>query len=174
MWKRIPALLALASLFSILLALVVHPAYADEPGPVTIPAMVDAGTPPTIDAAADTGSGSAVTPAPAPSSVTPDSSDAELAQSLWHAIQSKDWFLAVGAAMALVVHLLRWLLKKKWPAFEKDRWGWCLAAGVSGVVAVSAAWLAGKDAATTHTIVGALKIFAAATTTYVSTKKLAA
>lgn len=151
---------------------------APDAGVVTIPSQPDAvSTTPTVTTAPTqppvTTPSTDAPPAPTPPPVTADSEDGTLAQTLWGAIQSKDWFLAVGAALALVIHAARWLLKKKWPSFEKDRWGWFLAAGISGFVAVATALLAGKDAAAAHTMVGALKIFAAAIATYVSTKKLA-
>lgn len=154
-------------------------AYADDAGVLIVPAAPDAAdTPVAAPAPAPAGSGSDVATPPASSPpatapVTAESSDGTLAQTLWSAIQSKDWFLAVGAALALLIHGVRWLLKKKWPSFEKDRWGWFLAAGLAGVVALSTAWLAGKDAASSHTLIGALKILAAAIATYVTTKKLA-
>lgn len=175
--------LVLAALLSVGLALLLpsysSTAYADDAGTVTIPPMVDArDTPAPPATASSVGSGSDVATAPTPTppssspAMTPDSEDGALAQTLWKAIQSKDWFLAVGAGLALLIHLARWLLKKKWPAFEKDRWGWMLAAGIAGFVAVTTALLAGKDAASSHTVIGAVKIFVAAIATYVSTKKL--
>lgn len=172
--KRLWPHLVLASAFVLALAMPIYSAYADTTdagGVVTIPppegsasVVVDAGAG-TVDAA----------PTPTPSSpvVTPDSNDATLAKTLYNAIHSKDWFLAVGAACALLIHLAKWLLKKKWPSFEKDRWGWALAAGISGVVALSAAWLAGETALEARSLIGALKIFAGAVLAYVSTKKLA-
>jgi hypothetical protein len=165
--KRFIPLLALASLV-ICSPITSSSAYADDAGVVTIPPM--------IDAAPD--DAPVITPdatAPAPSSpvITPDSDDGTLAKAMWSAIQSKDWFLAIGAGLALFIHLMRWLLKKKWPSFEKDHWGWFLAAGMAGLVAVSTAWLAGKDMASTHTLVGGVKILVAAIATYVSAKKLA-
>lgn len=167
--------LAIAALSA--LALLLIPVYSSSSafadGSDTV--LVDAGdTPPPKLDVISAGSNAVAAPAPAPSSpvATVESDDATLAQSLWTAIQSKDWFIAVGAGLALLIHLARWLLKKKWPSFEKDRWGWMLAAGIAGVVSIATAWLAGKDAATSHTVIGAVKIFAAAIATYVSAKKL--
>ncbi len=162
--KRFIPLLALAALT--VCGPFTSSAHADDAGAVIVPAMIDAGVPDDAPIA---------TPAPSPTTppaVTAESDDGTLAQTLWSAIQSKDWFLAVGAGLALLIHLARWLLKKKWPSFEKDRWGWMLAAGIAGLVALSTAWLANKDVASSHTLIGALKILAAAIATYVSAKKL--
>lgn len=172
--KRFIPLLVLAALLTFVLVLPIYSSVAiaaDDAGVVTMPPD-DAG--PVRGELG--GSGIQPTPAPAPSSpaITPDSDEATLAQALWNAIQSKDWFMAVGVGVALLIHLARYLLKKKWPDFEKDRWGWVLAAVISGVVAVAAAWMAGADAASSRTLIGALKVLASAIATYVSTKKLAA
>lgn len=180
MVKHRPHLAIAALLCCITVALPIGTASAaPDAGTVTIPAMVDASSDsaPAADAAVPTQPpvitpSSEAPPAPAQPPVTADSDDGTLAQTLWKAIQSKDWFLAVGAALALLIHGVRWLLKKKWEKFEEDRWGWFLAAGLSGAVALATAWLAGKDAASSHTLIGALKILAAAIATYVTTKKL--
>lgn len=174
--KRLWPHLVLASAFVLALVMPIYSAYADTTdagGVVTIPPPEGSGSSSVSDAGAGTVDAA---PAPAPSSpvITPDSDDATLAKTLYNAIHSKDWFLAIGAACALLIHLAKYLLKKKWPSFEKDRWGWALAAVISGLVALSAAWLAGEAALEGRTLIGALKVFAGAVFAYVSTKKLAA
>lgn len=169
--KRLWPLLALAAVFVLALVMPLYSAHADTPdaGTVIIPAFEGSGSSSVSDAGAGT-----VDAAPAPSSpvVTPDSDEATLAKTLYNAIHSKDWFLAVGAACGLLIHLARWLLKKKWPSFEKDRWSWALAAGISGLVALSTAWLAGETALEARSLIGAIKVFAGAVLAYVSAKKL--
>lgn len=122
-------------------------------------------------------SGSAVVTAPS-SSPTADElpvaqgDDMDFAKKFYEGITTKNWFLAIGAALALLTHGVRWLLLKKWPSWSKDRWGWALAAGMAGVVALSSAWIAGAAASSADTWLGAVKLFAASVLAYVTTKKV--
>lgn len=107
--------------------------------------------------------------APAPATQDPES----LAKDFYRGITTKNYFLAIGAALSFVILGVRYLLARKWKSFEQDRWGVALAAGMAGLTALAAAWVADAPIMTSHTWLGALKLFAAATTAYVTTKKLA-
>jgi len=111
---------------------------------------------------------------PPPEGTPADPSLETLTGDLYRGIASKDWFLAIGAALSLLILGARWLLKKKWPSFEKDRWGVALAAAMAGLTAMAAAWLADTPVDGATTLMGALKIFAAAVAAYVTGKKLLA
>lgn len=102
-----------------------------------------------------------------------DGDDIDLGKQVYRGITEKNWFLAVGAALALLTHAVRWLLMKKWPSWDKDRWAWALAGGMAGVVALSMAWMADASASSADTWLGALKLFATSVFTYVTTKKVA-
>lgn len=101
-----------------------------------------------------------------------DGDDTDLAKKLYVGVTTKNWFLALGAVLALFTHGVRWLLAKKWPSWSKDRWGWALAAGMAGIVALSMAWMADASASSADTWLGALKLFAMSVWTYVTAKKL--
>ena len=120
--------------------------------------MVDAGTP------------DAAQPPAAPQEL-PGTED--LAKDLYKAITTKDWFMLAGVGLAGIILGARALLKKKWPTWEKSHYGVVLAAGISGLTAVTLALLASEPVAGSHTLLGALKLFAAATLAYVVPKKLA-
>ena len=156
----------------------VTPAYADDAGPVLIAPRDDgsSGSGSASEAPADAGVDAQTAPAPSSPVITPDADAMTLAQTFSSGIQDKNWFLAIGAGVAMLVHLSKWLLKKKWPEFEtKDRWGVALAAVIAGLVGLSAAWLAGEGGAFTGASwLGALKLFAAAVFSYVVPKKIAA
>jgi hypothetical protein len=114
-----------------------------------------------------TGSGSAVTPAELPDEITS-------VQTIAKAVHAKDWFLLAGAALALGIHLARHALKKKWPRWGESHYAVFLAAGMAGLAALAIAWLTpGAEVASSHTLVGALKLLAGATLAYVVPKKLA-
>lgn len=173
--KRLTPLLVFAAMSVLLLVMPLYQsvAHADDAGVVTVPAFEGSGaglapTQPPVTTPNDQ-----APPAPSSPALTPEADDTTLAKALYDAIHSKDWFMAVGVATALLIHLLRYLLKKKWSVFGNDKVAWVLAGAVSGLVALSAAWMAGKDGIAAHTLVGALKIFATAIAAYVSAKKLA-
>ncbi len=73
--------------------------------------------------------------------------------------------------VAGVILLTRSLLAKKWPTLQGDRWGIVIAAGMSGAAALAHVWIAGGSP-DQHTLMGALKVFTAATAAYVTAKKL--
>lgn len=98
----------------------------------------------------------------------------DLAHSLYSGITGKDWFLVAGAALSLVALGVRYLLAKKWPRYESEIWGMAIVAGLAGFGALSTAWMADERVATTTTLLGALKVWAAAVFAYVTTKKTAA
>lgn len=98
----------------------------------------------------------------------------DLAQDLYRGVTNKDWFLAAGAVLSLVVLGVRYLLAKKWPKFESELWGVALVAGLAGLGALSNAWLADERVASTTTLLGAVKVWAAAVFAYVTAKKLTA
>lgn len=95
----------------------------------------------------------------------------DLARELYRGITSKDWFLVAGAALSLAAICVRWLLVKKWPKFESSGWGVVIVAVLAGIGALSNAWLADERVASTETLIGALKVWAAAVFAYVTTKR---
>lgn len=134
---------------------------------------------PTATTTTTTTTVTAPAPVPAPAQVAPEGTPADpsletLTGDLYRGIASKDWFLAIGAALSILILGAKWLLTKKWPTFEKDRWGIALAGAMAGLTALAAAWLADTPVDGATTIVGALKIFAAAVATYVTGKKILA
>jgi hypothetical protein len=133
-------------------------ALADGSGSSTPPISVDAGVAP-----------DAASPAPAPQTL-PDAES--LAQSFFKAITGKDWFMLAGVAIAGLTSLSLWLLAKKWPTWEQSHYKVFMAAGFSGLTALSLAWLADEPAIGSHTLMGAVKLFAAATFAYVVPKKI--
>ncbi len=118
---------------------------------------------PVVTAGSGSGSGAAPATLPAP--------DAAL-QTALEAYHKKDWFMLAGALGAVVIAAVKWLLSKKWPQFEEDHWGVMLAAGLSGLGALVASWYTGTDIASSHTLIGAVKLFAFAVAAYVSQKKI--
>jgi hypothetical protein len=98
----------------------------------------------------------------------------DLAQDLYRGVTSKDWFLVAGAALSLVVLGVRWLLAKKWPKVEGEYYGIALVAALAGLGALGNAWLADERLASSVTLLGAVKVWAAAVFSYVTTKKLLA
>lgn len=139
------------------------PAFADGSGSSDGSALVDAGTPDAPSVQADSSSTLPVV----------DGDDTDLAKRIYQGVTTKNWFLALGAALALLTHGVRWLLLKKWPTWSKDRWGWALAGGMAGFTALSLAWMADASASSADTLLGALKLFASSVFAYVTTKKLA-
>lgn len=115
----------------------------------------------------DAGS-AAVDPAPTVTVHAPD----DLARSVYRGITSKDWFLVAGAALSLLVMGVRWLLAKKWPKVESEVYGIALVAVLAGLGGLSNAWLADERLASSVTLLGALKVWAAAVFAYVTTRKL--
>lgn len=98
----------------------------------------------------------------------------DLARELYRGVTSKDWFLVAGAALSLVVIGVRWLLAKKWPKVEGEYYGIALVAALAGFGALGNAWLADERVASTVTLLGAVKVWAAAVFAYVTSKKLLA
>jgi hypothetical protein len=96
----------------------------------------------------------------------------DLAKEVFHGITSKDWFLVAGACLSLVAIGVRYLLVKKWPKFESQYWGVAIVAALAGFGALSNAWLADERVLTTTTLMGALKVWAAAVFAYVTSKRL--
>lgn len=97
----------------------------------------------------------------------------DLFKSIYEGVTSGDWFLAAGAALSLVVMAARWALGKYWPSLtESDIKGVAITAALAGFGALATAWLAGKDAATGTTLIGAVKVWAAAVFAYVTAKKV--
>jgi hypothetical protein len=131
----------------------------------------------TLLAQADTGSAAAhavTEDAPASSSPAPtvDKAPDDLARDIYRGVTKKDWFLVAGGALALLVLGARLLLAKKWPKWESDRYGVLLVAVIAGAGGLANAWLADERLASTMTLMGAVKVWAAAVFAYVTTKKL--
>lgn len=152
--------------------------FAEDGGAASTASATNAGAPVLIDPppSSPAGSGSALatptptptaTPAP-PTEIDPGSS----AKDLYRGITTKNWFLIAGAALSLLIFGARWLLARKWKSWEKDRWGWFLAAAMSGLTAIATAWSADAPIASEQTLIGAVKLFAAAVFAYVTSKKL--
>jgi hypothetical protein len=95
-----------------------------------------------------------------------------LFQDIYAGVTSKDYFLIAGACLALVTMGARYLLAKKWPSVESDIKGVVLVAVLAGLGALSNAWLADERVASTLTLMGAVKVWAAAVFAYVTSKKL--
>ncbi len=122
-----------------------------------------------LDAGIDAGS-AAIDAPPIATVHAPD----DLARDVYRGIANKDWFLVAGAALCLVVIGARWLLAKKWPKVESELYGVALVAFLAGCGALGNAWLADERLASTMTLLGAVKVWAAAVFTYVTSKKLLA
>lgn len=75
------------------------------------------------------------------------------------------------AGVALIVNFA---LSKKWSVFENDKVRWATTAALAGIGGLVTAWIADEPVASAQTFVGALKVFAFAVFTYVSSKKLLA
>lgn len=95
-----------------------------------------------------------------------------LARTVFHGVASKDWFLVAGAALSLTAIGVRYLLVKKWPKFEGQIWGVAIVAALAGFGALSNAWLADERLASTTTLMGAVKVWAAAVFSYVTTRRV--
>lgn len=115
----------------------------------------------------------AATPDVAPAPTIDPESPSDLIGEAYRGITAGDWFLVAGAALSLVVLGVRWLLARRWPAIESDLWGIALVAGIAGIAAVAHAWLAGADVGE-RTLLGALRVWAAAVFAYVTARKLIA
>lgn len=112
--------------------------------------------------------GSAATPDAPTASPAPE----DLARDVYRGITTKDWFLVAGGALCLVTLGVRWLLAKKWPKVESKLYGVALVAALAGVGALGNAWIADERLATTTTLLGALKVWAAAVFLYVTSKNV--
>lgn len=98
----------------------------------------------------------------------------DLAQDIYRGVTSKDWFLVAGAVLSLVVLGVRWLLAKRWPTVESKLYGVALVAVLAGIGALGNAWIADERLASTTTLLGALKVWAAAVFAYVTAKQVLA
>jgi hypothetical protein len=99
----------------------------------------------------------------------------DLFRSIYDGVTAKDWFLVAGAALSLVVMGARWALAKWWPSLkESDIKGVAITAVLAGLGALANAWLADKRVASTETLLGAVKVWAAAVFAYVTAKKVIA
>lgn len=115
------------------------------------------------------GSGSAIVTAPTAS----DPSTTELAKDVYDGIARHDWFLVAGGALCLLVIGVRYLLAKKWPKFaDGGIYGVAVVAALAGLGALGNAWIADERLASTTTLLGALKVWAAAVFAYVTAKQL--
>lgn len=110
-------------------------------------------------------------PTPAPQADVPD--PGTTVQAIAKAIHTKDWFLLAGALLAGLIHLTRYLLAKKWPRWNESHYGVAISIAMAGVASLAVAWTSGGDVASSHTLLGALKLLVAATTTYVVPKAIA-
>lgn len=88
------------------------------------------------------------------------------------AYHQKDWFMLAGALLALVIYAVRWVLAKKWPRWSESHYAVFLSAAMAGIGSLAIAWSSNADPASSHTLVGALKLFAFATVAYVVPKKV--
>jgi hypothetical protein len=99
----------------------------------------------------------------------------DLFQTIYRGVTAKDWFLVAGAALMLATMGARWALAKYWPSLkESDVKAIAITAALSGLGALATAWLADERVATTTTLLGALKVWAAAAWMFVTSKKLLA
>ena len=131
-------------------------------------AFADSGS--AVPVASD-GSGSGSGSAAAPAAELPTEVDA--LKQVATAYHQKDWFMLAGALLALVIYAVRWVLAKKWPRWGESHYAVFLSAALAGVASLAIAWSTNADPASSHTLIGALKILAYATVTYVVPKKLA-
>ncbi len=96
----------------------------------------------------------------------------DLFKTIYQGVTAHDWFLVAGAALSLVVIGARWALAKWWPSLkESDIKGVLITAALAGLGALANAWLADKRIASTETLLGAVKVWAAAVFAYVTLKK---
>lgn len=104
-----------------------------------------------------------------------DALDPSLLDLAFKGIAEGNYFLVAGPVLALVVWAARWALGCYWPALAtSDRWGVAIAAALAGVGALAHAWIADEALADSTTLLGAVKVFAAAVAAYVTARKLAA
>lgn len=97
----------------------------------------------------------------------------DLFRTIYTGVTTKNWFLVAGAALSLVVLAAHWALDKWAPKWSDADWKRiAITAALSGFGAVATALLASKDVATTVTLMGAVKVWAAAVWAYVTARKL--
>lgn len=142
------------------------PSTADIPPPPS-DEPIDAGGVPADAAASSPSSGSSSGTAEPPSTES-------LLKAAYKGITTKNWFLLAGALLALLAYPVHYLLEKKWSVFGNDKVKWVVTGLMAGAGALAHAWLADAPVASDQTLMGALKVFAAAVFAYVSAKKLAA
>lgn len=123
-------------------------------------------------APADAGTGAAQPAPEQTASTSADKAPDDLARDIYRGVTKKDWFLVAGGILSLVVLGVRMLLAKKWPKMESEIWGVALVAVLAGCGGLANAWLADERLASTTTLLGAVKVWAAAVFAYVTTKKL--
>jgi hypothetical protein len=137
-------------------------AFADgDAGTGTTSGLLDAGT---------ATSSPSTAPSPASTSDLPD--ETSVIKDIAKAISTKDWFLLAGGILAAVIYAVRYTLAKKWPKWNESHYGVFAAAGIAAITALAVAWTSGGDVASTHTLLGAVKLLAAATIAYVLPKKI--
>lgn len=95
-----------------------------------------------------------------------------LAQDIYQGVTGKDWFLVAGAVLSLTVLGARKLLAKRWPRVNEKLYGVALVAALAGIGALGNAWIADERLASSTTLLGAVKVWAAAVFAYVTSKKL--
>jgi len=95
-----------------------------------------------------------------------------LARAIFEGVTKKDYFLIAGAVLSLAVIGARWLLAKKWPKVTGTAYGIAIVAVMAGLGALGNAWLADERVASTTTLMGALKVWAAAVFAYVTSKRI--
>lgn len=114
-------------------------------------------------------------PAPAPAAKDPVDalpSESTIAKDVANAIRDKDWFLLAGAVMSALILIARAVLAKKWPRWNESHYGVLLTAGFAAVASLAIAWVSDSPLASSHTLVGALKLMGAAVLAYVAPQKL--
>lgn len=118
----------------------------------------------------------AATAAPATPPALPEDVNSldEIANAVYRGVTAKDWFLVAGGALAGLGWLLLTLLEKKWWQFGNDRVRWIAMGLLAGAIGLVNAWLAPDYDVDSRTLLGALKVFAAAIATFITAKKLTA
>lgn len=99
--------------------------------------------------------------------------DTQLFQDIYDGVARRDYFLIAGAVLSLVVIGVRWALARYWPSLKQtDVKAIAITAALAGFGALANAWLADERVASTVTLVGAVKVWAAAAFYFVTSKKL--
>ncbi|MGN6107224.1 MAG: hypothetical protein ACTHU0_19105 [Kofleriaceae bacterium] len=126
-------------------------------------ALVDAGPPP-HDA------GSALETPAAPSSDPLQADPGDLALEMYRGVETGDWWIFAGAALSLLAVGVFWALDKRWPGAVTGTWKLAIVAALAGAGALGHAWIASADL-TARTLLGALKVWAAAALIHATAKQ---